>query len=299
MNPLRIVVVDDEEGIRDVFRAVLEELGHRVHVAADGERGLQVIRDTDADLVFLDIKLPGMSGIEVLERIRGAGGERRPKVVMITAVLDDDLYDQSIYARHPADGFITKPCSFQSIEDCLEKVTRDQGAYLKTPRDELRYAAAKVRGALRDRGLSLALAEFAAGEPLAFRLRETFRFGGALRGVLGLRAPAGLRALLRDDPDFTERDGLLTGSTASLVAQRARDLFGAEVGLCGFRTEAAAGRVTVITAAAGPGFREVHERAYDAVSPGLDRDANHAALVFLHGLLERGRADAAARAAVD
>lgn len=65
-----ILVIDDEPGIREIFQDILKDEGYEVFTAADGLKGLNVLQSEIIDLVFLDIWLPGMGGIEVLQRIR-------------------------------------------------------------------------------------------------------------------------------------------------------------------------------------------------------------------------------------
>ena len=67
----RILVVDNEAGIRDSMRMILEYEGHECLVAANGQDALGIVERESPDLVFLDIKMPGMDGLEVLSRIRG------------------------------------------------------------------------------------------------------------------------------------------------------------------------------------------------------------------------------------
>ncbi|MEW6319888.1 MAG: sigma-54 dependent transcriptional regulator [Acidobacteriota bacterium] len=69
MKP-RILVVDDEAGIRDSLRMILEYDGYEVLQAATGEEGIAAAEREAPDLVFLDIKMPGMDGLEVLQRLR-------------------------------------------------------------------------------------------------------------------------------------------------------------------------------------------------------------------------------------
>jgi len=78
----RILVVDDEAAIRDSMRMILEYEGHECVVAASGQEALAAVEHDTPDLVFLDIKMPGMDGLEVLSRIRGMA-ETLP-VVMIS-----------------------------------------------------------------------------------------------------------------------------------------------------------------------------------------------------------------------
>ena len=67
----RILVIDDEAGIRDSLRMMLEYEGYEFIGAATGQEGLALVEREPPDLVFLDIKMPGMDGLEVLERHQG------------------------------------------------------------------------------------------------------------------------------------------------------------------------------------------------------------------------------------
>ena len=74
-----ILVIDDEQGIREIFKDILEDEGYQVFTAADGLKGLDVLQTELVDLVFLDIWLPGMGGIEVLQRVR----DEFPKIKVV------------------------------------------------------------------------------------------------------------------------------------------------------------------------------------------------------------------------
>jgi DNA-binding response OmpR family regulator len=66
----RILVVDDEESIRQLYKEELEEEGYEVELAERGEEALEKISRSKPQVVILDLKMPGMGGLEVLERIR-------------------------------------------------------------------------------------------------------------------------------------------------------------------------------------------------------------------------------------
>ena len=74
-----ILVVDDEEAMRDSCCQVLTEDGYRTETAEDGDSGLQKIREMKPDLVLVDLKMPGMSGMELLEKI----GDIDPNIVSV------------------------------------------------------------------------------------------------------------------------------------------------------------------------------------------------------------------------
>ena len=67
----RLLVIDDDSAIRDTMRMLLEYDGYGVLLAASGQEGLAMVEKEAPDLVFLDVKMPGMDGLEVLSRLRG------------------------------------------------------------------------------------------------------------------------------------------------------------------------------------------------------------------------------------
>lgn len=79
----RILVVDDEEGIRQLYKEELEEEGYEVELAERGEEALDKISRSKPDVVILDLRMPGMGGVEVLERIREQ--DKELPVIMCTA----------------------------------------------------------------------------------------------------------------------------------------------------------------------------------------------------------------------
>ena len=66
----RIIVIDDEVAIRKSFELALEDSGYDVNTVSSGKEGLEMLRSESCDLVFLDLKMPGMNGVETLREIR-------------------------------------------------------------------------------------------------------------------------------------------------------------------------------------------------------------------------------------
>ena len=104
-TPTRILVIDDETGIRESLEVLLSIEGYKVDMAGDGVEGLRMIDADSYDLVLLDLALPGQSGLELLPQIK----ERQPDlpVIMITAYGTVDNVVEAI--RAGAENFVQKP----------------------------------------------------------------------------------------------------------------------------------------------------------------------------------------------
>lgn len=99
-----ILVVDDEENIRELCRMYLEREGFRVATASDGDEGLRLIKNDQPALVVLDLMLPGLDGFEVCRRVRQFSDV---PILMLTA-RDDDI-DKIVGLEVGADDYLTKP----------------------------------------------------------------------------------------------------------------------------------------------------------------------------------------------
>ena len=106
-----ILVVEDERRLAQVVRKVLEEEGHTVDVAHDGEDGLAMAMDGSHDVIVLDILLPGIDGIEVCQRLR-AGRVDTPILLLTTLNAVDDRV-RGLDAG--ADDYLPKPFAFQEL----------------------------------------------------------------------------------------------------------------------------------------------------------------------------------------
>ena len=101
----RLLIVDDEASIRDVLRQLFEYEGHEVAVAPDGMDALSMLDSAAPDVVFLDVKMPGLDGMEVLQRIR----ERRPDQIVVM-ISGHGTIDTAVEAtRMGAYDFLEKP----------------------------------------------------------------------------------------------------------------------------------------------------------------------------------------------
>ena len=94
MSSLKILVVDDEPNIRTMFQDVLERSGYQVTTAGSGAEALELARNERFDLAFLDIKMPGLNGVETLQALKQLNPE--VNVVMITGYASEDLVAASL-----------------------------------------------------------------------------------------------------------------------------------------------------------------------------------------------------------
>lgn len=112
-----ILVCDDDPSLRELVRAVLGP-GYRFVEAADGSEALDLARDLRPDLIVLDVMLPGLSGIEVLEAIRGDASLSSLKVVVITAWSHAEI-DAAVAG---ADRFVAKPFDPDELSLAVEEL---------------------------------------------------------------------------------------------------------------------------------------------------------------------------------
>lgn len=116
----KILIVDDEENILLVVKAAFVST-YEVFTASAGETALEIIRREKPSFVFLDIKMPGMSGISVLERIKETGAA--PVVWMLTG--DEDMEMALATLKGGASGYITKPFEVDRIRSVVQNALED------------------------------------------------------------------------------------------------------------------------------------------------------------------------------
>jgi DNA-binding response OmpR family regulator len=117
---VRVLVVEDEEGIREVLRQYLMVEGHVVLEASDGHRGLALFREQAPDLVLLDLMLPGLDGFSLVSEFR----RLRPSVPVIMLTARDSETDKIAGLRLGADDYVTKPFSPRELMARILAVSR-------------------------------------------------------------------------------------------------------------------------------------------------------------------------------
>jgi len=121
---MKILVVDDEKDIQPLFeqrfRREIRKGEIQFDFAHSGEEALQYLHknNQEAVLILSDINMPGMSGLELLDKIKQEYNEPPPVVMMITAYGDSENYNQAMELG--ADDFITKPVDFTALKEKIK-----------------------------------------------------------------------------------------------------------------------------------------------------------------------------------
>ncbi len=166
-----IALVDDDRNIRTSVSMALEAEGFDVRTYADGDEALRGLTTTPADLAVLDIKMPRMDGMELLDRLR-----QRSKTPVIFLTSKDDEIDEVLGLRMGADDYITKPFSQRLLIERIRAVLRR----FEIDQSDSVVAKATVRGNLmldpqrhlcqwRDQEVNLTVTEFLILQALASR----------------------------------------------------------------------------------------------------------------------------------
>jgi DNA-binding NtrC family response regulator len=119
-----ILIVDDEFGVRESLKMILKP-NYEVHTAANGEKALRCIRRDQIDLVTLDLKMPGLSGLEVLREIK----KNNPEIEVVVITANDNEKNIKEATRYGAD-FITKPFNVPDLLNSLNKSIEKQKGIL-------------------------------------------------------------------------------------------------------------------------------------------------------------------------
>jgi signal transduction histidine kinase len=113
----KLLLVDDEKDIREVLVLPLADLGYHVVEAENGQEALKLFRETQPSIVLTDIKMPGMDGIELLQKIKYENPDT--EVIMITGHGDMELAIRSL--KNEATDFITKPINVDALEIAVQR----------------------------------------------------------------------------------------------------------------------------------------------------------------------------------
>ncbi|MDD9148276.1 MULTISPECIES: response regulator [unclassified Sporolactobacillus] len=114
---VKLLIVDDQYGIRLLLNEIFQKEGYRTLLASSGPQALKAVHEHDPVLVLLDMKIPGMNGLETLKRIK----QEKPevKVVIMTAYGDQDIIRNAIAGG--AIAHFSKPFDLQELTDLVKR----------------------------------------------------------------------------------------------------------------------------------------------------------------------------------
>lgn len=118
--PNTVLICDDEEVLRDLVRATLDDGAYRVIEAEDGDQSLELAREVRPDLIVLDMMMPGRSGLDVLREVRSDPELAATPVVMLTARARVSDRDAALAAG--ADRYLAKPFSPLELISVVEEL---------------------------------------------------------------------------------------------------------------------------------------------------------------------------------
>ncbi len=118
---VKILIIDDQPGIRQLLSEILKEEGYLIYNAINGMDGISKIEEVKPDVILLDMKMPGMDGIEVLGELKQL--HIKTKVIMMTAYGELDPINE---ARHlGAYGYVSKPFDVLNLCQTIRKVVAE------------------------------------------------------------------------------------------------------------------------------------------------------------------------------
>ena len=118
----RVLVVDDDERLREFVRVNLEMDGYEVREAANAEEGLAALEEEPPDLILLDVMMPGMDGFEMLRRVQEKHGVGTIPVIMFSGKVEDDTAERA--TEQGAQAFLGKPFDPQQLIASTKQLIR-------------------------------------------------------------------------------------------------------------------------------------------------------------------------------
>ncbi len=114
----RILIVDDDQGMRENLAELLESLGYEVRTAANAPDALSVLGEAEVDLLLTDYKMPGPTGVELIEAAR----KRQPRLRAVLMTAFGDSFTEIESVRRGAVGYLNKPFEADEVVAFVEKI---------------------------------------------------------------------------------------------------------------------------------------------------------------------------------
>ena len=134
----KILVVDDEASMRDLFESVFTEAGYELHLAEGGNEALAILKIQDINVIFLDLKLFGMNGIELCRQIR----KTKPLSMIYAMTGWSALFEIDECREAGFDDYFEKPLDMEMIlsvvEQAFDRLERWKNRYKQLPQNGLK-----------------------------------------------------------------------------------------------------------------------------------------------------------------
>ncbi|MBT4792477.1 MAG: response regulator [Halobacteriovoraceae bacterium] len=126
---LKILVVDDECDIREIIKEIMEDLGHEVIEASNGQEGLEKVKQNDFDFVFTDMKMPIMAGPEMIQEICNLNLDNKPFIIAVTGGVTTNFTQASRdEMSNSIDGYALKPFTEETLNRLLHEIYHNSKA---------------------------------------------------------------------------------------------------------------------------------------------------------------------------
>ena len=209
-KPKRVLVVDDEPEVTFALQVFFLGKGYEMLTALDGLQAMRLLRQHPIDLVLLDMKMPGVNGVEVLKFIRAECPSTQ--VIVVTAY---DVQFQEMVEQIGVDGFLMKPFGIQALTQTVERVLAREGPHSLRP-PEPQQAEAVSGGHPKARLLFVEPSEY------TYKIKEIFfsdpdRSGGVYQVVGAYSTEETLQQMELFRPDILLVDLSMLGSASDLT----------------------------------------------------------------------------------
>ena len=193
----RVLVVDDEKLIVKGIKFSLEQDDMQVDCAYDGEEALAMAKQTEYDIVLLDIMLPKLTGLEVCQQIREFSNM---PIIMLTAKGED--MDKILGLEYGADDYITKPFNILEVKARMKAIMRRNGKKTEVAEPVRRLTAGDLtldcdsrRVVIAGKEINLTAKEFDLLELLAFNPNKVYSRENLLKTIWGSEYPGDVRTV--------------------------------------------------------------------------------------------------------
>lgn len=112
MDPKRVLIVDDQESMREMLSDLLDMMGHKAEAVEGGSQALEHLAEKTVDLVITDLNMPEMDGMELMKRIK----EKTPDLPVIVITGYGTFHTEKQVLSNGADGYIPKPCTINRVQ---------------------------------------------------------------------------------------------------------------------------------------------------------------------------------------